>query len=176
MKIQFSHQGDAGLTAVTVERVGEGRYQVQVGESALHLDVHRVAPGQYHVLDGTDGHDVVVLPAAAGRPGLVLCDGQVAPVALLDEQQAARAAHVSTARAGARGADGTVAIRAPMPGKVVKRLVEAGQTISAGQGVIVIEAMKMENELRSPVDGLVKELRAGEGDAVEAGEPLVVVE
>ena len=176
MKTHFSHQGEDGLTSVTVEQVGEGKYEVSVGDASLALDVRRVGPGQYHVLDGTEGHDVVVVPAADGRGGQVLCDGLAAPVSLLDEQQAARAALAVSARAGVRGPDGAVAIRAPMPGKVVKRLVEAGQTISAGQGVIIIEAMKMENELRSPVDGSVKELRVGEGDNVEAGEPLVLVE
>jgi len=176
MKTQFSHQSSAGTTPVIVEEIAAGRYQVLVGEEPLALDVRRVGPGEYHVLDGAEGHDVLVLPSVNGRPCLVHWDGVAVPVTLLDEQQAARAALTSGGKAGARGSDGTVSIRAPMPGKVVKRLVEAGETVSAGQGIIVIEAMKMENELRSPVDGSVKEVRVGEGQNVEAGEALVVVE
>ena len=62
-----------------------------------------------------------------------------------------------------------------MPGKVVRALVRAGESVSAGQPVIVVEAMKMENELKSPRDGIVQEVRAGEGQAIEAGQTLVVL-
>jgi biotin carboxyl carrier protein len=63
-----------------------------------------------------------------------------------------------------------------MPGKVVRVLVEAGQAVEAGQGLIVVEAMKMQNELKSPKSGTVAELRAANGSTVNAGDVLVVVE
>ena len=63
-----------------------------------------------------------------------------------------------------------------MPGKVVKVLVAAGDTVQQGQGLIVVEAMKMENELKSPKDGVVSELAVTEGQAVESGAKLLVVE
>jgi biotin carboxyl carrier protein len=63
-----------------------------------------------------------------------------------------------------------------MPGRVVRVLVKPGDRISAGQGVVIIEAMKMENELRSPKDGVVREVKAIEGTAVEAGAVLAVIE
>ena len=63
-----------------------------------------------------------------------------------------------------------------MPGKVVKVLVRAGDEVKARQGLVVVEAMKMENELRSPKDGRVSEVLVAEGASVEAGRPLVVVE
>ncbi len=176
MRTQYSVQSGDGLTAVSIENAGEGRYRAQVGEHILELDVRPVGPNQYHVLVGQEAHDVVLVPGQNGEPWLVHWDGTAFPVALLDEQQAARAALSNAARAGAPGGDGAVAIRAPMPGKVVKRLVGAGQVVTAGQGVIVIEAMKMENELRTPVNGSVKEVRVGEGENVEAGEALVLVE
>ena len=59
-----------------------------------------------------------------------------------------------------------------MPGRVVKLLVKAGRRREGGQGVLVVEAMKMENELKAPRDGVVKQIRAAEGAAVEAGEEL----
>ncbi|MFH1810738.1 MAG: biotin/lipoyl-containing protein [Pseudomonadota bacterium] len=65
---------------------------------------------------------------------------------------------------------------APMPGKVVKILVDKGATVKAGQGLIVVEAMKMENEILSSGDGTVIEVRAQAGVAVESGAVLVVVE
>jgi len=65
---------------------------------------------------------------------------------------------------------------APMPGKVVRVLVSAGQTIAARQPIVVVEAMKMENELRAPRAGVVKDLKAKEGAAVDGGAVLCVVE
>jgi len=67
-------------------------------------------------------------------------------------------------------------VQSPMPGKVVKVLVTVGDEVKAGQGVVVVEAMKMENELKSPKDGKVKAVSAKEGQAVEAGQSLVTLE
>ena len=95
---------------------------------------------------------------------------------------------VSATVAGARGSwarrghDGGAAgkgpqkILAPMPGKVVKVLVKAGDVVAAKQGVVVVEAMKMENELKAARAGTVKEVRVVEGATVEAGSVLVIVE
>jgi biotin carboxyl carrier protein len=63
-----------------------------------------------------------------------------------------------------------------MPGKVVRLLVKAGDSVKSGDGIIVVEAMKMENELKAPAPGTVKEIRVAEGKAVSAGEVLVVLE
>ncbi len=67
-------------------------------------------------------------------------------------------------------------ITAPMPGKVVRVLVKIGESVDAGQGVVIIEAMKMQNELKSPKKGVVKKLHAPEGVLVEAGQTLVEIE
>ncbi len=67
-------------------------------------------------------------------------------------------------------------IVAPMPGKVVALLVSPEQEVSAGQGVIVIEAMKMENELKASGSGVIKEIKVQEGASVSGGEILVVIE
>jgi biotin carboxyl carrier protein len=63
-----------------------------------------------------------------------------------------------------------------MPGKVVRVLVEEGATVEAGAGLVVVEAMKMQNELKSPKAGTVTELRAREGTTVNAGDVLAVIE
>jgi biotin carboxyl carrier protein len=65
---------------------------------------------------------------------------------------------------------------APMPGKIVRVLVQVGDTVVARQGLVVVEAMKMENELRAARDGRVKEVHVAEGAPVEAGRLLLVVE
>ena len=78
----------------------------------------------------------------------------------------------------AAGATGTGQYRvlAPMPGRVVKLLVKPGDAVSARQGLVVVEAMKMENELRAPRAGTVKEIRVSQGMSVEANTVLVIVE
>ena len=75
-----------------------------------------------------------------------------------------------------QAASGPVEIRAPMPGKIVKLMAAEGAKVRAGQPVIVVEAMKMQNEMKSPKDGVVSRVLAPEGATVSAGETLIVVE
>lgn len=77
---------------------------------------------------------------------------------------------------GGGGEEGVKKITAPMPGKVVRVLAPAGTAVEAGQSVLVIEAMKMQNEMKSPKKGTVKKINAVEGAAVEAGQVLAEVE
>jgi len=67
-------------------------------------------------------------------------------------------------------------VRAPMPGKVIRLLVVSGEVIEAGQGVVVVEAMKMQNEVKSPKAGTVQKVSVEVGQAVNAGDTLVIVE
>jgi biotin carboxyl carrier protein len=71
---------------------------------------------------------------------------------------------------------GVMKIKAPMPGKVVRILAEVGTQVEAGQSVVVIEAMKMQNELKAPKKGVVKKVNVAEGATVEAGQSLAEVE
>ena len=84
-----------------------------------------------------------------------------------------RVRQVQQVRSGALGA---ASIKAPMPGRVVRVLVTAGDHVTAKQPVVVVEAMKMENELRTPRDGVVTEVRVSAGVTVESGAVLVVIE
>jgi biotin carboxyl carrier protein len=79
--------------------------------------------------------------------------------------------------AAAGGNDhGAAKVMAPMPGKVVRVMVEVGQRIDAGMGVVVVEAMKMQNEMKSPKSGVVVSLNAKQGSTVNAGDVLAVIE
>ena len=73
-------------------------------------------------------------------------------------------------------ADGIAEIKTAMPGKIVRVLVEENAEIKQGEGVIVVEAMKMQNEMKSPKDGIVKEIRFAEGSTVNAGDVLAIIE
>ncbi len=79
-------------------------------------------------------------------------------------------------RHGAAGSEGRQTIAAPMPGRVIRVLVEAGQDVAAGQGLIVVEAMKMQNEMKSPKAGRVVAVKTAAGATVSAGDILAVVE
>jgi biotin carboxyl carrier protein len=79
-------------------------------------------------------------------------------------------------RGAGAGTEGPRPVKAPMPGRVVRLLVQAGDEVEEGQGVVVIEAMKMQNELKSPKAGRVVRVGAAVGDTVASGDVLVVVE
>ncbi|MSO34946.1 MAG: biotin/lipoyl-binding protein [Acidobacteria bacterium] len=79
-------------------------------------------------------------------------------------------------KAGAAAGTGPQRITAPMPGKIARVLVTAGDEVKARQGLVVVEAMKMENELRAARDGRVREVSVVEGQSVDAGAILLVVE
>jgi biotin carboxyl carrier protein len=81
-----------------------------------------------------------------------------------------------TRRAAGGVEAGPQKLTAPMPGKIVRVVVTLGEEVKAGQPIIVMEAMKMQNEMKSPKDGRVRELLASEGSAVNAGDPLAVIE
>ncbi|NNE67874.1 MAG: hypothetical protein HKN33_15025 [Pyrinomonadaceae bacterium] len=78
--------------------------------------------------------------------------------------------------ASSGSADGLAEIKSAMPGKVVKLLVEEGNSVAEGGGVVIVEAMKMQNELKSPKEGIVKEIRVVEDERVESGAVLAIIE
>ena len=171
MRAQFTI--DIGSEHLPLQLQSDGSAHVlELGGRQLELDACQVGPGEFHILCGSRSHNVLV--EGSGSEVVVHVDGVAVPVRLLDERQAARLA--ATGSGPRRGADGSVSIKAPMPGQVVKCLAQEGETVEVGQGIIVVEAMKMENELRSPVEGTVRKVLVQEGTNVEAGEDLVLIE
>jgi pyruvate carboxylase subunit B len=87
-----------------------------------------------------------------------------------------RTRHIRSLTGAEARQHGAAALRAPMPGLVVRVVAEPGQRVSAGGGVVVLEAMKMENELKAAVEAVVKAVRVRAGEAVEKGQVLVEFE
>lgn len=117
------------------------------------------------------------------EPGVwsVLIDGASYEIRAQGEQFDARGlAFVieteETAQARQRASRGPAKIATTMPGKVIRLLVANGDTVAAGQAILVVEAMKMQNEIKSPKDGVVKGLRAEPGSTVTAGQTLALIE
>ena len=83
--------------------------------------------------------------------------------------------YIIRTRGGAAGAGGGHTLKAPLPGKITHVAVQVGDAVAAGQALIVIEAMKMENELKAVAPGTVRDVRVAAGQAVNAGDVLVVI-
>jgi len=154
---------------ITVEELGGANYKVAIDGVEHVVDAHQVAGRLWSVLyrDASFVVDVTRLPSEEYE---VLIQGDCHKFTLMNEQRRAMI------RAGGKGSAGKAMLTSPMPGKVVKLLVKEGQEVAAGQGVIVVEAMKMENELKSAVAGKVKEIFVEEGQVVESGAKLLLVE
>jgi len=127
-----------------------------------------VEPGTYSILLNGNSYEV--------RTGL-LPDGQTwVEMAGRRQQLELRDPRNGVAGNSAAQRAGQAILKAPMPGKVVRILVAEGDSVEAGQGLVVVEAMKMQNEMKAPRAGLVKSIKTKEGATVAAGEGLVVIE
>ena len=148
---------------------GGGKYRVAIDDRVLEVDAVHLAGSAVSILAGTRSVRCDIEPGKDGKL-TVLAGENLFPLELLDE----RRLRLRDAT-GKFSLEGPQRIDAPMPGKVVRVLVKAGDEVAEGQGLIVVEAMKMENELKSPKAGKVTELHAIEGQAVESGARLAVV-
>jgi biotin carboxyl carrier protein len=117
----------------------------------------------------TLSYDVTVAPDPATGHLTVRVGPVTLPVALNGRRRSRRKEE------GGQSGAGPERLVAPMPGKVVRVLVKRGQAVKARQPIVVIEAMKMENELRAGREGLVSELQVNDGESVEAGALLAVI-
>jgi len=148
---------------------GGGKYRVAIGERILEVDAVHLQGFAVSILADARSARCDIEPGKDGRLS-VLVGENVFPMELLDERR------LRLRQAGGKfSLEGPQRIDAPMPGKVVRVLVKAGDEVGEGQGLIVVEAMKMENELKSPKAGKVTEMHAVEGAAVESGAKLAVV-
>ncbi len=146
----------------------DGLYHVHVDGRALIVDYQDVGHGFASLLIDGRSHEVG-LERQAGGLWSVHAGGALHTLEL---HGAAR----GVAAGAAKPQSGPAKLSAPMPGKIVRVLVAAGCDVEAGQGLIVMEAMKMENELRAPRAGRLSEVRVREGQAVETGTLLAIIE
>jgi biotin carboxyl carrier protein len=171
--MQLRVEVNGRLRTVDVEQA-EGLYRVVIDGVARMVDAAAVDASTFSLIclaDGRSSQEVGLSPT--GLPGEIAVH---MPAGVASARVLTGAAIRFGRGTGATQAAGTQQVLAPMPGKVVKILVKAGDEVKARQGLVVIEAMKMENELRSPKDGRVSDVLVAEGASVEAGRLLVVVE
>lgn len=163
------------------------RYDVTLGGALRTIEVEDAGDGAFRV---TSEAGTRTLGVTAGVDGLTWMDGVTVTRARIEgegEKLAVTVGGVSVpvrvgaARAagaqlkGPAAVTGPLVVRAPIPGRVAKLLVAVGQSVAAGQGLLVLEAMKMENELRAARAGTVQMIHVAEGAAVEAAAELLTV-
>jgi biotin carboxyl carrier protein len=159
---------------VKVERVGS-RFRIESGGRIDVVDVARVDAGTMSMIiegDRACSHEVSLLDGREpGELEVHLRAGVVQARIAAAGERSRRSTDV-----GPGTARGPQRVTAPMPGKIVKVLVTPGDAVEPRQGLVVIEAMKMENELRATRGGRVKDVHVAEGDLVESGRLLTVIE
>jgi biotin carboxyl carrier protein len=164
---RLSIQVEDATFTVEVEELASGSLEVRVDGQLVDVDARLPASGTGSLL--LDGVSYVVDLGEAGAERLLAVDGETFRVRVDDPVAGRRRGPTeSSAGAGQR-------LVAPMPGKVVKVLVEVGQPVERGSGLVVLEAMKMENEFRATGSGVVREIHVEPGQAVDAGALLVVI-
>jgi biotin carboxyl carrier protein len=142
--------------------------KAEIDGTRYQLDVREVEPGVFSADWNGQSLELSITPNGEGYG--VSISGQRLHVEILDARAALRRAAMH------HGQSGAVELRAPMPGKVVRVLAPEGVAVAANQGVLVIEAMKMQNEVRSPKAGSVKKINVREGAAVNSGDLLAIVD
>jgi len=172
----FEIEVNGRMRTASIETVGTpgatgGRFRIRIdADGAVHeVDVAATDLGLSIVYADT-GRLADVAITERGPGDLLLQFPRVMLTALVDARRFRRGG------GGPAAAAGEMRVTAPMPGRVLRVLVKPGDDVSARQGLVVVEAMKMENEIGSPKAGRIKEVAVTDGQSVESGRLLVVVE
>lgn len=170
----FEIEVNGALRTASIETEGTpgpagGRFRIRIDGTLYEVDASRTDLGWSIVyVDTRRSADIAVTERAPGD--LLLQLPRVMLTALVDARRYRRGS------AGQATAAGELRVMAPMPGRVLRVLVKPGDAVEAKQGLLVVEAMKMENEIASSRAGHVKEVAVADGQSVEAGRLLVVIE
>jgi acetyl/propionyl-CoA carboxylase alpha subunit len=146
----------------------DGRYRIRIDDALWEVDARLTAQGIYSLL--IDG--VSYVADVTDRDGICVVDVGGESYEITVEEQTR---HIIRTRGGASGAARSRMLTAPLPGKLTRVAVQAGDVVKAGDTLLVIEAMKMENEFKAGAAGTVAEVRVVPGQAVNAGDVLIVM-
>lgn len=168
MKLNVTINDDQ--TGIQIRDEGR-RVFAEIDDRRYELDVHECGSNSYLLISNGEVFDCRVQGhPESGKPVEVIIGTTHFTVSLTDPKRLS-----SSATASAHG-DSAARILAPMPGKVVRILVEVGSQVEAGDGILVVEAMKMQNEMKSPKAGTVIALNVQTGATVNGGDVLAVIE
>ena len=154
-----------------VIKLGDGQVSAEIGGRVYDLQVREPEPGSYLFFRNTEVHECRVKERATSKGAFEInIRGRSYAVTIVDPKR------LRSGLNSDRHHHGVAEILAPMPGKVVRVHIEAGAEVEKGTGVVVVEAMKMQNEMKSPRAGVVVSINVKPGDTVNAGDVLAVVE
>ena len=148
---------------------GDQLWLCKVDGQEIDVDAALTARDILSILVGGDAYEVKRERSLQGELHMVIGSARYA-VDVQDPRS------LRTRRAVAGLEAGPQKLKAPMPGKIVRIMVSEKEQVKAGQGLIVMEAMKMQNEMKSPKDGKVQKILTAEGSTVNAGDTLAIVE
>lgn len=152
-------------------KLKDGKVAAEIGGRLYKLQVREIEADSYLFFHNTEVHECRVSARVAAKDAFdVTVGGRSYAVTIVDPKR------LRSAQNSDRHHHGVAEILAPMPGKVVRVQIEAGATVEKGAGVVVVEAMKMQNEMKSPRAGVVVSINVKAGDTVNAGDLLAVVE
>ena len=152
-------------------KLEDGHVSAEIGDRVYSLDVREIEPDSYLFFLNTNVHECRVSERAAAKDTFESAiHGRSYAVTIVDPKR------LRSGQNSDRHHHGVAEILAPMPGKVVRVQLEAGATVEKGTGVVVVEAMKMQNEMKSPRAGVVVSINVKPGDTVNAGDVLAVIE
>lgn len=145
----------------------DGRVTAKIDQRVYELEVLRPEPGVYLILNGDRVFETSVWSSEPNSVQVAI-GNRTFRASIIDRKHRHASAEHSD--------EGHRQLIAPMPGKVVLVMLKPGDEVKAGQGVVVVEAMKMQNEVKSSKAGRIIEVRVSDGDTVNAGQVLAVVE
>ncbi len=154
---------------ITVER-RHGQYIVEIGGVRHEVDTRALGPWVWSLLVRGQSHEVAVFRQGDGHYS-VDWRGRSFAVELVDPLT-----HLAESARGDVGKLGKRTVKAYMPGRVVEVRVQPGDRVEAGQPLVVLEAMKMQNEIQAERGGVVSRVHVTAGEAVEGGDPLVEID
>jgi biotin carboxyl carrier protein len=154
---------DGAEIPIEVERHGSG-YRVSLGGRWINVDLAAAGPFA-HSLRLDDGTQFAISHHREGNRHEVSIGGSAVLVEIVDPLALKRSSREDSAGGGGM-------VKALMPGRIVRVLVEEGERVTRGKGLLILEAMKMENEIQAPADGTIDQLFVKAGDTVESGSPL----
>jgi len=165
--MEFEFLIDGALRKISLEKKDKA-YVIRDGEAILEAEIRRVSENELIFLSG--GRASAVYLAREGRRTLVFSGGREFVIGKpLPETGRFRGGDEGTTEGGRQ-------VKASMPGKVIKLNVAEGELVRKNQTLLVVEAMKMENEIKSGIEGIVKKIHVAAGDLVDSEKPLIEIE
>jgi len=166
MEYEFKHDDTILKVETEIDILG-GMVKAAINEKSVEAGI--IAVSENHLVLNINGRSHKAYIAGDGPKLLVHIDGQIISLIRTDGEKKSFA--TGDHEFGAKDR-----VMSPMPGKVVKILVEVGETVKARQPLVIVESMKMENEIKSPSDGTVIAINFKAGDLVGTGQPIILLE